>query len=120
VLDAVTVCSGTGAWSPNVFAVAGLGNVWPNAQVRATVVGAAGFKDVSVSDVDLTVVGITLVGAPINVFLAAEFPWAIFVVAGTGIGSFCHWFGYRHADQDLRRRQTRIEERARAHPTPHP
>ena len=44
--------------------------------------------------------------------LAPQFPWSIFVVAGTGIGLFFHWFGYRHAGQDIRR-QTRIEERAR-------
>ena len=50
---------------------------------------------------------------PINVIVAPQFPWSIFVVAGTGIGLFCHWFGHRHAEEDIRRRQSRIEERAR-------
>lgn len=49
---------------------------------------------------------------PINIFVAPEFPWPIFVVAGTAIGLFFHWFGYRHAEQDIRRRQQRIEQRA--------
>jgi hypothetical protein len=51
---------------------------------------------------------------PINVIVAPQFPWSIFVVAGTGIGLFFHWFGYRHAEEDTRRRQTRIEQRASA------
>jgi 2TM domain len=50
---------------------------------------------------------------PINVIVAPQFPWSIFVVAGTGIGLFFHWFGQRHPDQDIRRRRARIEERAR-------
>jgi 2TM domain-containing protein len=49
---------------------------------------------------------------PINIFVAPEFPWSAFVVAGTAIGLFFHWFGYRHAGQDIRRRQQRIEQRA--------
>ncbi|MGZ4531817.1 MAG: 2TM domain-containing protein [Mycobacteriaceae bacterium] len=51
---------------------------------------------------------------PINVFVAPQFPWAIFVVAGMGIALFFHWFGYRHADDDIQRQQKEIEERARA------
>jgi 2TM domain len=49
---------------------------------------------------------------PVNIFVAPGFPWSVFVVAGTGIGLFFHWFGYRHAEQDIRRRQQRIEQRA--------
>ena len=49
---------------------------------------------------------------PINIFVAPDFPWSAFVVAGTAIGLFFHWFGYRHAGQDIRRRQQRIEQRA--------
>jgi 2TM domain len=49
---------------------------------------------------------------PINIFVAPEFPWSAFVIAGTAIGLFFHWFGYRHAGQDIRRRQQRIEQRA--------
>lgn len=51
---------------------------------------------------------------PINVFVAPQFPWAIFVVAGMGIALFFHWYGYRHADDDIQRQQKDIEERARA------
>jgi hypothetical protein len=51
---------------------------------------------------------------PINVFVAPEFPWAIFVVAGMGIALFFHWSGYRHADDDIQRQQREIEELAHA------
>jgi fatty acid desaturase len=50
---------------------------------------------------------------PINVLVAPEFPWSIFVVLGTGLGVSFHWFGYRRADVDIRRKQERIEARAR-------
>jgi len=49
---------------------------------------------------------------PVNVFAAPDFPWSIFVVAGMGIGLFFHWFGYRHAAEDMTARQHKIEERA--------
>jgi membrane protein implicated in regulation of membrane protease activity len=49
---------------------------------------------------------------PVNIFVAPGFPWSAFIVAGTAIGVFFHWFGYRHARQDIRRRQQRIEQRA--------
>ena len=49
---------------------------------------------------------------PINITVAPGFPWSVFVVAGTAIGVFFHWFGYRHARKDIRRRQQRIEQRA--------
>jgi 2TM domain len=49
---------------------------------------------------------------PVNIFVAPGFPWSVFVVAGTAIGVFFHWFGYRHAGRDIRRRQQRIEQRA--------
>lgn len=50
---------------------------------------------------------------PINVIVAPEFPWSAFVVGGMSIGLFFHWFGYRRTEADLRRRQERIENRAR-------
>ena len=50
---------------------------------------------------------------PVNIIVAPEFPWSAFVVAGMGIGLFFHWFGYRHAEGDIRRRQEQIEARAR-------
>jgi hypothetical protein len=62
-------------------------------------------------------VTITLVWAaliPVNIIVAPEFPWSACVVAGTAIGLFFHWFGYRHAEQDIRRRQQRIEQPAAA------
>ncbi|HEY3199705.1 MAG TPA: 2TM domain-containing protein [Actinomycetes bacterium] len=49
---------------------------------------------------------------PVNVFVAAEFPWSIFVVAGTGIGLFFHWFGYRHTEAELRDHQGQVVQRA--------
>ena len=52
---------------------------------------------------------------PVNVFAAPEFPWSAFVVVGTGLGLFAHWFGARHADQDVRRRQQHAEAYARTH-----
>ena len=48
---------------------------------------------------------------PINVVVAPEFPWSAFVVFGMSVGLFFHWFGYRHADADIRRRQQEIENR---------
>jgi hypothetical protein len=57
---------------------------------------------------------------PINVFVAPEFPWAIFVVVGMGIALFFHWYGYRHADDDIQRQQREIEDHARAAMTPSP
>ena len=50
---------------------------------------------------------------PINIVVAPQFPWSIFVVFGTGLGVFFHWFGYRRAELDIRRRQERIENFAR-------
>jgi hypothetical protein len=49
---------------------------------------------------------------PINVLLAPEFPWSVFVVAGTGIGMVFHWFGYRRVGEDIRRHHAAIERRA--------
>lgn len=51
---------------------------------------------------------------PVNIVVADEFPWSIFVVAGMGIGLFFHWFGYQRAETDIRRRQEHIEARARS------
>jgi hypothetical protein len=50
---------------------------------------------------------------PVNILVAPDFPWSVFVIAGTAVGLFFHWFGYRHAEQDIRRQQ-RIEQRAAA------
>lgn len=49
---------------------------------------------------------------PVNIFVAPEFPWSAFVVAGMGLGLFFHWFGYSKAETDIRNRQQRIEARA--------
>lgn len=49
----------------------------------------------------------------LNVVVADEFPWAIFPVAGMGIGLLAHWyFGYRRVDELVRRHQFEIERRA--------
>jgi hypothetical protein len=51
---------------------------------------------------------------PVNIIVAPQFPWSAFVVGGMGIGLFFHWFGYRHAETDICRRQAEIETRARS------
>lgn len=49
----------------------------------------------------------------LNVFVASEFPWAIFPVVGMGIGVFVHWyFGVKHIDTSVREHQSKIERRA--------
>ena len=48
----------------------------------------------------------------VNVVATPGFPWALFVVGGTGIGLFFHWFGFHRAEIDLRRRQEKVEARA--------
>lgn len=49
---------------------------------------------------------------PINIIVAPDFPWVVFPIAGMAIGLFFHWFGYRHVEDDIRRRQGDIERRA--------
>lgn len=49
----------------------------------------------------------------VNVFIASEFPWAIFPVIGMGIGLFAHWyFGVVRVDTTVREHQVEIERRA--------
>lgn len=50
---------------------------------------------------------------PINIIVAPEFPWSVFVVLGMGFGLAVHWwFGYYHIEDAIRRHQATIEERA--------
>lgn len=50
---------------------------------------------------------------PINVFLADEFPWSAFVVAGMSIGLAVHYvFGVRLVDRSLNAHQRGVEELA--------
>ena len=49
---------------------------------------------------------------PINIVLVPQFPWSAFVVAGTGIGLFFHWFGYRRTRRDMQRHQSQVVRRA--------
>lgn len=50
---------------------------------------------------------------PINVFLADEFPWSAFVVAGMSIGLAIHYvFGVRLADRSLGTHQRAVESLA--------
>ena len=53
----------------------------------------------------------------LNLFVATGFPWSIFVVLGSGLGLFFHWYGYRRADEDIRRRQEEVTQYARTHST---
>jgi 2TM domain-containing protein len=49
----------------------------------------------------------------VNVFLAPEFPWSAFAVAGmlTGLG-FHYYFGVLHVEQNVIEHQQRVEVRA--------
>lgn len=50
---------------------------------------------------------------PINVFLADEFPWSAFVVAGMSIGLAVHYvFGVRLVDRSLSTHQRAVESLA--------
>ena len=52
--------------------------------------------------------------ALVNVFVASEFPWAIFPALGMSIGLWVHWyFGVRHGDESVRRHQEEVERQAR-------
>ena len=54
-----------------------------------------------------------LVLIAVNVFVADEFPWSIFPVAGMAIGLFAHWyFGVTHVESSVLERQQEIERRA--------
>jgi hypothetical protein len=53
---------------------------------------------------------VTVVLAAVNIFVAPEFPWAIFPAVGMGIGLWCHWyFGVRHGDDVMRHHQEDVE-----------
>lgn len=52
----------------------------------------------------------------LNIFVASEFPWAIFPVLGMSVGVGFHWyFGVRRGDEFLRRHQEDIEREAERH-----
>ena len=51
----------------------------------------------------------------VKVLATPDFPWALFVVGGTGLGLFFHWFGFRRAESDLRHRQEKVEAHAVMH-----
>jgi hypothetical protein len=49
----------------------------------------------------------------LNVFVASEFPWAIFPAVGMSIGLWFHWFfGVRQGDEFMLRHQQEIESEA--------
>jgi hypothetical protein len=54
---------------------------------------------------------VVLVGlVALNVFVASEFPWAIFPAVGMSIGLWFHWFfGVRLGDEFMLRHQREIE-----------
>lgn len=63
----------------------------------------------------LVSITVVVVLALVNVFLASEFPWAIFPAVGMSIGLWVHWyFGVRHGDESMRRHQEQVERQARA------
>ncbi len=57
---------------------------------------------------------VVLALAVVNVFVASEFPWAVFPAVGMSIGVWFHWyFGVRHGDEGVRRHQEQVERQAR-------
>ena len=61
----------------------------------------------------LVTIAVVAVLAVVNVFLASEFPWAIFPALGMSIGMWVHWyFGVRHGDESIRRHQEEVEREA--------
>ena len=62
----------------------------------------------------LVTVFVWAVVVPINIWVASEFPWSLFVIAGTGIGLMFHWFGYRRTAEDTAEHQQAVYERAQA------
>jgi hypothetical protein len=51
----------------------------------------------------------------LNVFVASEFPWAVFPVIGMSIGLLAHWyFGVRYGDRELVRHQQAVDDHANA------
>ena len=58
----------------------------------------------------LVVAGLTA----LNVFVASEFPWAIFPAVGMSIGLFMHWyFGIRRGDEVMQHHQDDVEREIR-------
>ena len=46
----------------------------------------------------------------VNVFVASEFPWALFPILGMSIGLWFHWyFGVRHVEQFMAEHQETVE-----------
>lgn len=59
------------------------------------------------------VVAVVLGLVALNVFVASEFPWALFPAVGMSIGLWFHWFfGVRHGDEFIKRHQEEIESEA--------
>jgi len=50
---------------------------------------------------------------PINVIVARQNPWAVFVIAGTGAALLIYWLRYRKAVRELRRYQHNTGKRDR-------
>lgn len=54
---------------------------------------------------------VVLALAVVNVFVAAEFPWAIFPAVGMGLGVWFHWYFGVHRGEELMLRHQRDVER---------
>jgi 2TM domain-containing protein len=71
-----------------------------------------GRRGVIVHAIITAMVSIALIA--VNVFLAPEFPWSAFAVAGMLIGlGFHYYFGLLHVEQNVIEHQERVELRAR-------
>lgn len=51
--------------------------------------------------------------AIVNVFVASEFPWAVFPAIGMGLGVWFHWyFGVHRGEEIMIRHQDEVERKA--------
>lgn len=64
----------------------------------------------------LVTIIVSLALAIVNVFVAPEFPWAVFPFLGMTIGLLCHWyFGVRRGEEFTRRHQQEVERELERH-----
>jgi len=61
----------------------------------------------------IVMTGLIVLNSLLIAFTDADFPWAIFPLVCWGIGLTFHYFyGFRHADEEARARQLKVEEYA--------
>lgn len=59
----------------------------------------------------LVMTGLVVLNALLIAYTDVDFPWVVFPLVGWGIGLSLHYvFGFRHAAEEARARQIRVEE----------